>query len=235
MLVAHEAGDGRGFLDDAVRGLVEVHADDGVAGDAHVAHTLLSVAAVLHDVLVRDLDREDVVFHVLRGDALLEVRLHLALVAGVGVDDVPVAGGHVELAAQLGDGLLFRRGRGLVLSAILGGGVSSGGLLSGGFLSGDHVLGGFLGGDLLDHVLNDLQGLAVGQCLGGFLLDGLVGSLEGLGLGVVFVGHDYSSCEWGHTVKETRLQCPAGGFVGVSRRSMHLAYRIRSPRDQRKA
>ena len=241
MLVAHEAGDGRGLLDDAVRSLVEVHADDGVARDAHVAHALLRVAAVLHDILIRDLDREDVVFHVLRGDALLEVRLHLALVAGVGVDDVPVAGGHVELAAQLGDGLLFRRGRGgLVLSAIPGGGVSSGGLVlsvipGGGVSSGGLVLSGLLGGDLLDDFLNDLQSLAVGQRLGGFLLNGLVGSLEGLGLGVVFVGHDYSSCEWGHTVKETRLQCPAGGFAGVSRRSMHLAYRIRSPRDQRKA
>ena len=110
MLVAHEAGDGGGFLDDTVRGLVEVHADDRVAGDAHVAHALLRGATIFHDVLIRDLDREDVVFHVLRGDALLEVRLHLALVAGVRVDHVPVAGRHVELATQLGDGLFLGRG-----------------------------------------------------------------------------------------------------------------------------
>ena len=176
MLVAHEAGDSGGLLDDTVRGLVEVHADDRVAGDAHVAHALLRGATVFHDVLIRDLDGEDVVFHVLRGDALLEVCLHLALVAGVGVDDVPVAGGHVELAAQLGDRFLFGRGR---CSLFL-----------------FHFLGrDFLGGNLLDHLVDDFLSSSVGQGFGGLPLDLFLGFLEDPVLAVLFVAHDFSSCE----------------------------------------
>ena len=178
-----------------------------------MAHALLRVAAVLHDVLVRNLDGEDVIFHVLRRDALLKVRLDLALVARVGVDDVPVAGGHVELATQLGDRFLFRRGRGCFF-----GGAILGGLVLGGLLLGSLNLSGGVGGGLF------------GGRRGGVQL-----GFDGQVFGVLVVTHDYSSWKWGRTVEETRLQVPAGGFVGLSRRSMHLAYRIRSRVGQRKA
>jgi len=61
----------RGLLDDSPGLVGEVHAHDHVAGDADATYALLLRAAVLHDVLVGDLDLVDQVLHVLGGDALL--------------------------------------------------------------------------------------------------------------------------------------------------------------------
>ena len=80
------------------------------------------------------------------------------------MNDVPLAGGHVELAAQLGDRFLFDRGRGLFLGR------------------------GFLGGDLLGHLLDDI----LSRSLDGLLLDGFLGGFEDLVLGVLFVAHGVS-------------------------------------------
>src|SRR4051794_2513733 len=88
---ADEAGDARSVLDRRPRLVGEVHADQDVAREDLGLHDL--ALALLDDGLVlgRDLDLEDVVLHVERGDPGLQVGLHLVLVAGVGVDDVPVA------------------------------------------------------------------------------------------------------------------------------------------------
>src|SRR5699024_10779252 len=48
----------------------------------------------------RDLDLEDVVLHVLGLDARGQLRPHAVLVAGVGVDDVPLADGGAQLALE---------------------------------------------------------------------------------------------------------------------------------------
>ena len=107
MLVAHKASDRGGFLHHTVGVFVEVHADDDISGDTHATNALLRISAVLHDVLIGNLDLENRVFHVLVGNTLLKVCLHLALVTGVGVNDVPVAGRHVEFAAQLFYRIIF--------------------------------------------------------------------------------------------------------------------------------
>ena len=90
---ADEAGDARGVADRAPRLVVQVHPHQDVAGE-HLALDLLALAVLdLGDLFGRHLDLEDVVLHVQGLDAALEVGLHLVLVAGVGVHDVPVADG----------------------------------------------------------------------------------------------------------------------------------------------
>ena len=91
MGVADEAGDARGVPDGAPGLVGEVHADQHVAGDPDAADQLALAVLDLGDLFHGDLDLEDVVLHVEAGDAGLEVGLHAVLVAGVGVDDVPVA------------------------------------------------------------------------------------------------------------------------------------------------
>ena len=70
-----------------------------------MANTLLHRTAELGDVLIRNLDTEDLIGHVLALNALFEVRLHLALVTGVGVQNVPVTGDHHDLIAELLKGI----------------------------------------------------------------------------------------------------------------------------------
>src|SRR5215204_1683273 len=87
---ADEAGH-TGRVADHVPGVVvQVHADEQVAGEDLARDDLLLAALDLHDVFHGDHDLEDPLLHVHRGDAALEVGLDLVLVAGVGVDDVPV-------------------------------------------------------------------------------------------------------------------------------------------------
>src|SRR5215212_3156153 len=87
---ADEAGH-TGRVADHVPGVVvQVHADQQVAGEDLARDDLLLAALDLHDVFHGDHDLEDPLLHVHRGDAALEVGLDLVLVAGVGVDDVPV-------------------------------------------------------------------------------------------------------------------------------------------------
>ena len=96
--VAHEAGDAGGVADGAPGGVRQVHADQDVAGDADAVDDLALSVLDLNDFLHRNLDFEDVIFHVQGLDAGLKVGLDAVFVAGVGVDDVPVT----LLAAQLG-------------------------------------------------------------------------------------------------------------------------------------
>ena len=83
--------------DRAPRLVVEIHPDQDVAREDLALHLLALAVLDLDDLFGRHLDLEDVVLHVQGLDAALEVGLHLVLVAGVGVHDVPVA----ELGAQL--------------------------------------------------------------------------------------------------------------------------------------
>src|SRR3954447_25454306 len=96
-----EAGDARGVAYGAPRLVGEVHPDQQVAGEHLLLDGLPLAALDLGDLLGGHLDLEDVVLHVERGDPGLEVGLHLVLVAGVGVHDVPVAGRRVEHGGEL--------------------------------------------------------------------------------------------------------------------------------------
>src|SRR5919201_79467 len=87
---ADEAGHARGVAHHVPGVVVEVHADQQVAGEDLAGDDLLLAALDLHDVFHGDDDLEDLLLHVHRGDAALEVRLELVLVARVGVDHVPV-------------------------------------------------------------------------------------------------------------------------------------------------
>src|SRR5215218_4047088 len=87
---ADEAGHAGGVPDHVPGVVVQVHADQQVAGEDLARDDLLLAALDLHDVFHGDHDLEDPLLHVHRGDAALEVGLDLVLVAGVGVDDIPV-------------------------------------------------------------------------------------------------------------------------------------------------
>ncbi len=103
--VADEAGDAGGVADGAPGLVGQVHPDQHVAGELVRADHLALAVLDLDDLLLRDLDLEDVVLHVQRAGAALQVGLHPVLVAGVGVDDVPVAGGAAQRVAELLDGV----------------------------------------------------------------------------------------------------------------------------------
>src|SRR5262245_33583636 len=83
-------------------GLVgESHPHQDVAGQ-HLLLDLLPLAALdLGHLVHRDLDLEDVVLHVERLDAALQIGLHPVLVTRVRVDHVPVPGEHAEFALEL--------------------------------------------------------------------------------------------------------------------------------------
>ena len=118
-------------------------------------------------------------------------------------------GGHVELAAQLGDRFLFDRGRGLVIRF------------------------GLLLGDLLGHLVNDFLGGSVGQRLGTLLLHLFLVRLEGLFLGVVFVAHDVSLLQMG----PDRRRNPPAASCGRVRRSQPKinALSLPNPKSSRPA
>src|SRR5829696_8539419 len=104
-----ETGDARRVADRAPRLVVELHADEEVAGQ-HLAVDLRALAVLdLGDLFGGHLDLVDVVLDVQRLDPRLEVGLHLVLVAGEGVHDVPVAGGDAQrLLHRLGGVLVLR-------------------------------------------------------------------------------------------------------------------------------
>src|SRR6185312_940704 len=159
---ADEAGDARGVADRTPRLVVEVHPHEDVAGEDLALHLHALAVLDLGDLFGRHLDLEDVVLHVERGDAALEVGLHLVLVAGVRVDDVPVAGGGAQRAPQL-------LGRVLVLLGLLLAGLAG--------LAGLAARGGLAVGVLADLGRRGGRGGLVGL--------GLVGLGVGAGLGVV--------------------------------------------------
>jgi hypothetical protein len=99
--VADEPGDARRVPDHRPRVLVEVHADEHVAGDADPVHELALAVLDLDHVLHRDLDLEHGVLLAEAALALLDVLLHALLEAGVGVDDVPLARLGAQLATEL--------------------------------------------------------------------------------------------------------------------------------------
>jgi hypothetical protein len=184
----------------------EVHAHQHVAGELVLADGLAVAVLDLDDLFLGHLGLVDVVLDVERDGALLQVGLHPVLVARVGVDDVPLAGGEPELLAEGGD----RVDLDLVRLGDLGVGLLE--RLDGrGLLVGDDGHRGLLGGDAGELVGGqDLVLLAVGvvdDLLGGVVslgprrrvllrsvdrLDGFIG-LGGLG-GVVRVGLRHVGC-----------------------------------------
>src|SRR5690348_16118982 len=96
-----ETGHTGGVADDRPGLVGEVHPHQDVAGQ-HLLLDLLPLAALdLGHLVHRDLDLEDVILHVERLDAALQVGLHPVLVTRVGVHHVPVAGKHAEFALEL--------------------------------------------------------------------------------------------------------------------------------------
>ena len=81
---------------------IEDHLDEDVARIDLLLDGVPLALADLDLVLHRDEHLEDLVLHAHRLDAVLEVRLDLVLVAGVGVDDVPALLGLGRLRRHLG-------------------------------------------------------------------------------------------------------------------------------------
>src|SRR4051812_12217185 len=160
-----EARDARGVADGAPRLVVELHPDQQVAGQ-DLAVDLRALAVLdLGDLLGGHLDLVDVVLDVQGLDPRLEVGLHLVLVAGVGVDDVPVAGRDPQ-------GLLHGLDRVLV--------VLDRGDVRGGVGLGERIAGERVRVALLD--LGGRVGDLVARCEVGVVVDGQIGGVAG-GLG----------------------------------------------------
>src|ERR1700727_2304158 len=98
-----EAGDARSVPDHGPGLVGQLHPDQDVAGQHLLVDDLLLAALDLGHQVGGDLDLEDVVLHVERHNAALEVRLHTVLVVCVRVDDVPRAGVHPHLAHELSE------------------------------------------------------------------------------------------------------------------------------------
>src|SRR5438105_8714260 len=86
---ADEPGDPGRVAHDPPRVVVEVEADEEVAREDLLRDDRLPAGLELDDVLHGDDDLEDPLLHVHGADPAGQVRLHLVLVAGVGVDDEP--------------------------------------------------------------------------------------------------------------------------------------------------
>ena len=89
--LADESGDARGVADAVPRLVVHPAPDEQVAGEHLALHGLLAAVAELVDLLGGDDHLEDLVLHVHRLDARLEVGRDLLLVARLGVHDEPLA------------------------------------------------------------------------------------------------------------------------------------------------
>src|SRR5581483_2530696 len=127
---ADEARHARGVADGRPGLVVDIGPHEEVAGEHLLLDDDLLAVLELDDILDRDDHLEDALLLVHRGDAALEVGLHLVLVAGVGVHDVPVAG---PVVGALGRALFLL----LDVVAALAEDV-------------DHLLGGFVGDGLVD-------------------------------------------------------------------------------------
>src|SRR5947208_3137620 len=93
---ADEAGDAGRVLHDRPRLVCHVHVDEHVAGkNALLGLNLLPLFRLDH-LLGRDDDATEPRRLVHRHDPVLEVGLHLVLVPGVGVDDVPAEHDYVK-------------------------------------------------------------------------------------------------------------------------------------------
>ena len=108
---ADEPGDAGRVAHDVPGVVVEAHAHEQVAREDLLLHDDLAAVLELDDVFHRDDDLEDAVLDVHRAHAAREVRLHLVLVAGVGVHDVPAAGRSYGLGSALGDLVVVDRPR----------------------------------------------------------------------------------------------------------------------------
>ncbi len=89
---ADEARDPGSVAHDVPGVVIEVHAHEQVPGEDLLLHHAAGAALELDDVFHRDHDLEDALLDIHRAHAAGEVLLHLVLVAGVGVHDVPLPG-----------------------------------------------------------------------------------------------------------------------------------------------
>ena len=121
---ADESGHTGGVAHRAPGLVVQLHADQDVARQHLAVDVLLLAVLDLGDLFGRHLDLEDVVLETEVLHAGLEVGLHLVLVTGVRVHDVPVTGRAPQRRGHLGDrvgglvGEFGRRAGGLVLFGV---------------------------------------------------------------------------------------------------------------------
>ena len=90
VLTAEEAGDLGCGLDKVPARLGQLHLDEDIAGEELVGLLNRALATALSDLLGRYEDLSELLVEAALFDALLEVLLHRVLVAGEGVDDVPL-------------------------------------------------------------------------------------------------------------------------------------------------
>ena len=105
MAVAHEAGDPGRMSNHTPRLVGEIHANKHVSGELVPPHLLADTALDLGYLFHGDFNLEDVVLHVQGGGAGFDVALHLVLVPGIGVDDVPVPRGYPHFRSECLDGV----------------------------------------------------------------------------------------------------------------------------------
>src|SRR5271166_3951915 len=98
---ADEAGHARCVADHRPGLVRQFHPHQDVAGQDLLRDLLPLAALDLGHLVNGDLDLVDVILHVERGDAALQVGLHPVLVTRVGVHHVPVPGEHAKLALEL--------------------------------------------------------------------------------------------------------------------------------------
>src|ERR1022692_3847691 len=100
-----ETGHAGSIADRSPRLVGNVHAHQDVTGQ-HLLLDLLPLAALdLGHLMYRHLDLEDVVLHVERLGAALQIGPDPVLVSRVGVHHIPVAGKQPQLRGELGDGI----------------------------------------------------------------------------------------------------------------------------------
>src|SRR5262245_2341189 len=97
---SNESCDAGRVAHDVPRVVVEVHAHQQVTGEDLLLDDDLAPVLELDDVLHRDDDLEDAVLDRHRTDAARQVRLHLVLVSGIRVHDIPTA--RTVVGARLG-------------------------------------------------------------------------------------------------------------------------------------
>jgi len=165
-LIAHERGHTRGLTDHGPGSVVHVHAHKHVARQKLALDQFLLAVLVLDGLLDGHDNLVDGVLDLKGLGAHLQVGLYLVFVAGVGLDDVPVARLLLQLAGVLAQAALVLA---VGIGVCLGAGVALGGL--------DGVQVG-----LLDRLLHRALGCGVGATVAL-----LVGGVTALGAGRVVV------------------------------------------------
>ena len=117
-LVAHEGGHTRGFTDDGPSGVIEFGADEDVARQQLALHNLLLAVLVLEHLLNRNDNLKDRVLDLEGLGTHVQVGLYLVFVAGIALNDVPLARLLLQLAGKRTQALAVGGVFGLILASL---------------------------------------------------------------------------------------------------------------------